>query len=138
MKKARLSPELLNLSPQLLNLDKYAIAKKWIEDFANDPAGLNTGNPSSLFNIQNTKLQTSLYEYLSEEVPKLLKEVTITGVLKFVVDEEQFENVIGKPLEYFICGQDQIDGFAELKAQSKPAKYCGKLFNVGDPTYTCK
>ena len=78
-----------------------------------------------------------LFNFLSDAVPALLKEVEVGGIIKYIIEEDDFMSNIGKYLEKFICGKSCPGGFDELKSFGKPSKFCGKVFNVGDPTYTC-
>lgn len=65
------------------------------------------------------------------------------------LDEEEIRNSLFVPLERFLCGcsggaedegkgKDTQEVFKELAALNDPQSLCGKLFRMGEPTYTCK
>lgn len=120
MKKAKLDDDLMESGK--------AVLKRWLSDYCHKPSYLTT------LNINDTKLQETLFKHFSDVVPSLLQKVKVGGVTKYVIDEK-FEKLIAWPLEHFICG---IKGFSSLQAYSKPLKFCGRVFKVGDPTYSCR
>ena len=133
MKKAK-----LETSHFLQESVERKISQKWITEFEKDSQRFELLSCPSQCNITETKLETTLFKYLSDTVPYLLKETQVGGVIKFIVDEDKFQEHITTVLEEFICGQDCKGGFHDLKSYGKPSKFCGKVFNVGDPTYSCK
>ncbi|KAG2467425.1 UBR2 ligase, partial [Polypterus senegalus] len=42
------------------------------------------------------------------------------------------------PMEWYLCGEDPATGFAKLEQASKPSHLCGRVFKVGEPTYSCR
>lgn len=65
-------------------------------------------------------------------------EVYSSPNLKAAINEEKCERIIFTPLEYFLCGEDPIVGFQRLVNSNSPSQLCGKLFKVGEPTYSCR
>ena len=58
--------------------------------------------------------------------------------LKAVFNEEKCQQMIFTPLEYFICGEDPSVGFQKLQNTNLPSQLCGRVFKVGEPTYSCR
>lgn len=58
--------------------------------------------------------------------------------LKALINEEKCQRMILAPLEYFICGEDPTIGFQKLQSSNSPSQLCGKVFKVGEPTYSCR
>ena len=111
-------------------------ASYWINLFTEDSKlNKNFESPSEI-QINNSKLETELFKYFSDVVPKLLTENKVGGVLRYSTDESKFEKLIAKELEYFIC--NSYNTSEVLQKFSNPSKFCGKVFGLGDPTYTCK
>ena len=65
-------------------------------------------------------------------------EVRETPTLKGFMKEEKFKKEILEPMEYFLCGEDPSKGFEKIKNLNNPPQLCGKLFKVGEPTYSCR
>ena len=114
-----------------------AVCVNWLELFAHDPS-LNTSSSPTEYVICDSKLEEHLFEYFSSVVPSLLEEVSSNGFLKYNANVEEFQAKVCKQFEHFICGGITDNGIQELARYSKPQKFCGKVFNVGDLTYTCK
>ncbi|XP_065661798.1 E3 ubiquitin-protein ligase UBR2 isoform X2 [Hydra vulgaris] len=129
MKKARFSHFIMNVPEHLNN--------EWLACFPKECFSVR--NPPYSYNTKESQLEAKIYSHLSQHAPKLMKEITtINNVSKFVIDEHKFKCWIVEPFEYFICGKDPSKGFEELRKINKPPNFCGRLFKVGDPTYTCK
>ncbi|XP_015779169.1 PREDICTED: LOW QUALITY PROTEIN: E3 ubiquitin-protein ligase UBR2-like [Acropora digitifera] len=58
--------------------------------------------------------------------------------LKAAINEEKCQRIIFTALEYFLCGEDPIVGFQKLLNANSPSQLCGKVFKVGEPTYSCR
>ncbi|XP_029189284.2 E3 ubiquitin-protein ligase UBR2-like [Acropora millepora] len=58
--------------------------------------------------------------------------------LKAAINEEKCQRFIFTALEYFLCGEDPIVGFQKLLNANSPSQLCGKVFKVGEPTYSCR
>ena len=85
----------------------------------------------------NDDIRNSMFLYLSNVAAAMLKEETVTGIRKIVADEK-IRKDMEPTFEAYLVGDDPDVGFQKLKALNRPAPFCGKVFNVGDPTYTCK
>ena len=88
--------------------------------------------------VMNQSGRKILHSYLANIIPILLQQERTNGVEKAFVDKEKWKALIEWPLGYFICGEDPEIGLAKIKELDTAPKVCGKLFDIGDPTYTCK
>lgn len=79
-----------------------------------------------------------LHSYLANVVPFLMKQEVLGGVEKVTLDHEKWKALIEWPLTYFMCGEDPEIGLAKIREMDSPPQICGKVFDIGDPTYTCK
>lgn len=76
-------------------------------------------------------------KHLSDYVYKCF-ELQSEPNLKALINEEKCQRMIFAPLEYFICGEDPTIGFQKLQSSNSPSQLCGKVFKVGEPTYSCR
>lgn len=79
-----------------------------------------------------------LHSYLAHVVPYILKRDFVNGVEKVLLNEEKWNVLIERPLGFFLCGEEPAQGLEKIKQLNSPPQFCGKVFNIGDPTYTCK
>lgn len=129
MKKAKLE--------ELVSSYNHAnVWQDWIEIFSREKTLNAELACPSLVNIHDSEIRNVLCSYISDIVPTLLTEDFVGGVLRYVADNEKTMKYLFTPLEHFISNSKA--GFHDLKTYSKPNKFCGKVFDVGDPTYTCK
>ena len=75
--------------------------------------------------------------HLSEYVHHCF-EIHTAPNLKAVINEEKCQRMIFAPLEYFICAENPEVGFEKLKSFNSPSQLCGKVFKIGEPTYSCR
>lgn len=75
--------------------------------------------------------------HLSEYVFKCFELHSVPN-LKAVINEQKCQRMIFAPLEYFICGEDPSVGFLKLQSANSPSQLCGRVFKVGEPTYSCR
>eukprot|EP00111_Clytia_hemisphaerica_P018489 TCONS_00054716-protein len=134
MKKAKLDlyPSESEMSPRSFKNH----AAYWAQLFNGDPKINKHFECPSQIQIRDTKLEKEIFEYLSNVVPSLLTENDVGGVLRYVTNTEKFEKLIAQELEYFLC--NSYNTKETLEEFSNPTKFCGKVFELGDPTYTCK
>lgn len=76
-------------------------------------------------------------KHLSEYVFKCF-ELHFEPNLKVLINEEKCQRMIFGPLECFICGEDPTIGFQKLQSMNAPSQLCGRVFKVGEPTYSCR
>lgn len=108
----------------------------WIKIFSKEKSLSVELTCPSLINVHDFEIRNVLCSYFSDVVPTLLTENNIGGVLRYVVDEEKTKKYLFQPLEHFLSNSKA--GLHDLKSYSRPNKYCGKVFDAGDLTYTCK
>ena len=88
--------------------------------------------------IANQTLREILYSYLASVVPLTLKKERVNDVEKLVIDHKKWKPLIEWPLGYFICGEDPDIELGRIKEMDSAPMFCGKVFEMGDPTYSCK
>ena len=54
------------------------------------------------------------------------------------IDDAAVEEQLLKPLERFICDGNPDEVMEKLSKLNDPPSQCGKLFKMGEPTYSCK
>jgi hypothetical protein len=54
------------------------------------------------------------------------------------IDEDAIRSQILRPLEEFLCAGDPEEVMKTLSKLNDPPTQCGKLFKVGEPTYSCR
>lgn len=70
-------------------------------------------------------------------VPELFRPQISTSPQSF--DEQRVYEELIKPLECFITGVEQSHELLDkLKNISKPPQLCGRVFKLGEPTYSCR
>uniref|UniRef100_A0A8C0UYB7 E3 ubiquitin-protein ligase n=1 Tax=Cyanistes caeruleus TaxID=156563 RepID=A0A8C0UYB7_CYACU len=48
------------------------------------------------------------------------------------------QHVLLGPMEWYLCGEDPAFGFPKLEQANRPSHLCGRVFKVGEPTYSCR
>ncbi|XP_078593152.1 E3 ubiquitin-protein ligase UBR2-like isoform X14 [Branchiostoma floridae x Branchiostoma japonicum] len=90
------------------------------------------------------QLKNALYQYWAQQVPKIFftsAEVAISTqrTPDAVQSEEKLSrDVLFEPLEWFLCGGNPAAVFQQLQSLNNPPQLCGKVFKVGEPTYSCR
>lgn len=77
------------------------------------------------------------HQLLSKQVFGCFESIQ-TPILKVNIKEDKCQDKIFDVLEYFLCGEDPLTGFAKLQSQNKPPQLCGKMFKFGEPTFSCR
>nr|XP_012219062.1 PREDICTED: E3 ubiquitin-protein ligase UBR2 [Linepithema humile]XP_012219063.1 PREDICTED: E3 ubiquitin-protein ligase UBR2 [Linepithema humile] len=77
-------------------------------------------------------------EYWRVWVPKIYSLERNGNCLEWTVDEETANRMLFKTLEEFICGGDPQVILKELSKMENPPSICGKMFKMGEPTYSCR
>ena len=54
------------------------------------------------------------------------------------IDNEAVKEQLLRPLERFLCDGDPQEVMKTLSALNDPPATCGKLFKMGEPTYSCR
>jgi E3 ubiquitin-protein ligase UBR2 len=53
-------------------------------------------------------------------------------------EERKAEKFLFRPIETFMCHGEPAEVFRQLKQNDCPPVLCGKVFKVGEPTYSCR
>ncbi|KAK2704905.1 E3 ubiquitin-protein ligase UBR2-like isoform X2 [Artemia franciscana] len=77
-------------------------------------------------------------DYWKFKVPNIFSPGMNCDCLHIVFDEDEVKRVLLDPLEMFICGRDPKAVFKELSELDNPPALCGKVFRMGEPTYSCR
>ncbi|XP_066279397.1 E3 ubiquitin-protein ligase UBR2-like [Branchiostoma lanceolatum] len=90
------------------------------------------------------QLKNALYQYWAQQVPKIFftsAEVAISTQRTHdavQAEEKLSRDVLFEPLEWFLCGGNPAAVFQQLQSLNNPPQLCGKVFKVGEPTYSCR
>uniref|UniRef100_A0A8C5KN28 E3 ubiquitin-protein ligase n=1 Tax=Jaculus jaculus TaxID=51337 RepID=A0A8C5KN28_JACJA len=85
--------------------------------------------------LQATDLTKEVYQHLAHYVPKIY----CRGPNPFPQKEDMLaQHVLLGPMEWYLCGEDPALGFPKLEQANKPSHLCGRVFKVGEPTYSCR
>uniref|UniRef100_A0A8B9C8Q5 E3 ubiquitin-protein ligase n=1 Tax=Anser brachyrhynchus TaxID=132585 RepID=A0A8B9C8Q5_9AVES len=80
-------------------------------------------------------LQKEVYQHLAYYVPKIY----CRGPNPAPQREDMLaQHVLLGPMEWYLCGEDPAFGFPKLEQANKPSHLCGRVFKVGEPTYSCR
>ncbi|XP_043205859.1 E3 ubiquitin-protein ligase UBR2-like [Amphibalanus amphitrite] len=74
-------------------------------------------------------------EFWKESVPRLTVPPPAAPVEEQTAFEDQRHRLLLRPLSRFLLGDDAVDG---EESAPPPSQVCGKVFNNGDPTYSCR
>lgn len=77
-------------------------------------------------------------EYWRIWVPKIFSPERNGNCLEWIIDEDTANRMLFRPLEEFICGGDPQVILKELAKMDNPPSICGKMFKIGEPTYSCR
>lgn len=85
--------------------------------------------------LQATDLTREVYQHLAHCVPKIY----CRGPNPYPQKEDTLaQHILLGPMEWYICGEDPALGFPKLEQANKPSHLCGRVFKVGEPTYSCR
>uniref|UniRef100_A0A8C0ISR0 E3 ubiquitin-protein ligase n=1 Tax=Chelonoidis abingdonii TaxID=106734 RepID=A0A8C0ISR0_CHEAB len=85
--------------------------------------------------LQATDLPKEVYLHLAYYVPKIY----CRGPNPAPQSEDMLaQHVLLGPMEWYLCGEDPAFGFPKLEQANKPSHLCGRVFKVGEPTYSCR
>uniref|UniRef100_A0A8D1KT43 E3 ubiquitin-protein ligase n=1 Tax=Sus scrofa TaxID=9823 RepID=A0A8D1KT43_PIG len=111
---SELEPEVQAIDRSLLECSAEETAGKW---------------------LQATDLAREVYQHLAYYVPKIY----CRGPNPFPQKEDTLAHqVLLGPMEWYLCGEDPGLGFSKLEQTNKPSHLCGRVFKVGEPTYSCR
>ncbi|XP_032673468.1 E3 ubiquitin-protein ligase UBR2 [Odontomachus brunneus] len=71
-------------------------------------------------------------------VPKIYSPERNGNCLAWSIDEAKAQKILFSPLEEFICNGDPQVVLKELTKMDNPPSMCGRVFKLGEPTYSCR
>ncbi|XP_046835052.1 E3 ubiquitin-protein ligase UBR2 [Vespa crabro] len=71
-------------------------------------------------------------------VPKIYSPEPNGNCLDWSFDEEKAQKILYNTLEEFICNDDPQVVLKQLSQMDNPPSICGKVFKMGEPTYSCR
>ncbi|XP_011862906.1 PREDICTED: E3 ubiquitin-protein ligase UBR2 [Vollenhovia emeryi] len=77
-------------------------------------------------------------EYWRVWVPKIYSPGSKSNCLEWAIDEDTANRMLLRTLEEFICGGDPQMILKELSMMDNPPSICGRMFKMGEPTYSCR
>ncbi|XP_022090743.1 E3 ubiquitin-protein ligase UBR2-like [Acanthaster planci] len=80
------------------------------------------------------ELKAALYRFWRDNVPQAYTSNELSVPEEDVVCQEK----LLKPLEWFMCNGDPRLVFQQLKKTDSPPQLCGRVFKMGEPTYSCR
>ncbi|XP_075411213.1 E3 ubiquitin-protein ligase UBR2 isoform X2 [Tenrec ecaudatus] len=111
---SELEPEVQAIDRSLLECSAEETAAKW---------------------LQATDLTSEVYQHLAYYVPKIYCRGPNPVPQK---EDALVQRILLGPMEWYLCGEDPAFGFAKLEQANKPSHLCGRVFKVGEPTYSCR
>ncbi|ETE66935.1 E3 ubiquitin-protein ligase UBR2, partial [Ophiophagus hannah] len=85
--------------------------------------------------LQASDLPKEIYKHLAYYVPQIY----CRGPNPAPEREDMLaQHVLLGPMEWYLCGEDPTYGFQKLEQANKPSHLCGRVFKVGEPTYSCR
>ncbi|XP_038072010.1 E3 ubiquitin-protein ligase UBR2-like isoform X2 [Patiria miniata] len=79
-------------------------------------------------------LNTALYQFWRDNVPRAYT----SNELSVPEEDLMCQEKLLQPLEWFICNGDPSLVFQQLKKTDNPPQLCGRVFKMGEPTYSCR
>ncbi|CAK9304522.1 unnamed protein product [Gordionus sp. m RMFG-2023] len=108
------------MKDKLDSFNRNLTLKKWEES-------LSLGN-----------LKDELYHHWKKYIPIIYNpDFNFNNPTQLIDDDKSANDILFKPMEYFICGGDPDEVFNQLKNEDVMPNVCGKLFKNGQPTYSC-
>ncbi|XP_014664859.1 PREDICTED: E3 ubiquitin-protein ligase UBR2-like [Priapulus caudatus] len=86
--------------------------------------------------FQQGTLAQALRSHWKKQVPLICSPLYLPG--NQPLEEDETRKSLLFPLELFICGGEPQEVFSQLKNLDNPRQLCGKVFKVGEPTYSCR
>lgn len=87
---------------------------------------------------QGVLSSTHFKEHWRVWVPRLYSPTQNESCLDWTFDEEKARKILFNTLEEFICDGDPGEILGNLSQLDKPPSVCGRVFKVGEPTYSCR
>ncbi|XP_038154289.1 E3 ubiquitin-protein ligase UBR2 [Cyprinodon tularosa] len=89
--------------------------------------------------LEAPDLQQEVYGHLAHYVPRILCQGPHSGGGREQQREElATQLLLLAPLEWFLLGGEPASGLAMLQQNNRSPPLCGRVFKVGEPTYSCR
>uniref|UniRef100_A0A8C8SCN8 E3 ubiquitin-protein ligase n=1 Tax=Pelusios castaneus TaxID=367368 RepID=A0A8C8SCN8_9SAUR len=85
--------------------------------------------------LQATDLPKEVYLHLAYYIPKIYSRGPNPAPQR---EDMLAQHILLGPMEWYLCGEDPAFGFPKLEQANKPSHLCGRVFKVGEPTYSCR
>lgn len=111
----------IEMQPAPRTVDAKEVVQKWLEKHEE---GVLTPN--------------TFKEYWRKWVPRIYSPSLNESCINWSFNEDEAQRVLFNTLEEFICRGDPQVVLNELSQLDKPPSVCGRVFKMGDPTYSCR
>ncbi|MGH0154885.1 UNVERIFIED_CONTAM: hypothetical protein FKN15_044511 [Acipenser sinensis] len=85
--------------------------------------------------LQATDLPKDVYLHLARYVPKIFCRSPNPNPKN---EDMLTQHILTGPMEWYLCGEDPATSIPKLEQASRPSQLCGRVFKVGEPTYSCR
>ncbi|XP_041071122.1 E3 ubiquitin-protein ligase UBR2 isoform X2 [Carcharodon carcharias] len=85
--------------------------------------------------LQAADLTRDVYQHLAYYVPKIYCRGSNPNPLN---EEMLAQHILLGPMEWYLCGEDPAVGTTKLEKANKSSQLCGRVFKIGEPTYSCR
>ncbi|XP_078413257.1 E3 ubiquitin-protein ligase UBR2 isoform X1 [Cetorhinus maximus] len=85
--------------------------------------------------LQAADLTRDVYQHLAYYVPKIYCRGSNPNLLN---EEMLAQHILLGPMEWYLCGEDPAVGTTKLEKANKSSQLCGRVFKIGEPTYSCR
>ncbi|XP_017779265.1 PREDICTED: E3 ubiquitin-protein ligase UBR2 isoform X2 [Nicrophorus vespilloides] len=111
----------VDMKPSLDSIDTKQVTAKWIKEYLDGVLSLN-----------------HFQDYWKRWVPRLYSPTLNESCLNWSFNEDDTNRIMFTPLEEFICNGDPAVVLAAMTQLDKPPSVCGRVFKLGEPTYSCR
>ncbi|XP_058880723.1 E3 ubiquitin-protein ligase UBR2 isoform X2 [Acipenser ruthenus] len=85
--------------------------------------------------LQATDLPKDVYLHLARYVPKIFCRSPNPNPKN---EDMLTQHILTGPMEWYLCGEDPATSIPKLEQANRPSQLCGRVFKVGEPTYSCR
>ncbi|XP_058468138.1 E3 ubiquitin-protein ligase UBR1-like isoform X2 [Malaya genurostris] len=87
----------------------------------------------------NSLSQVDIVNFLQSTATQFVYEQkSSTAIGSYNIDEQNVKDIVIDVFEKFICGDDSHIYLERLKLENTFASICGRVFKIGEPTYSCR
>ena len=110
------------------------------------PFGSRNLTPEQILQYWNSSFEKDTLSCLHfrdwwrQKVPKIFTPIPSMNYQKpnEHIEEEDVRRYFFDILERFLCNGDPSEMFKKLSSMNAPQTQCGKVFKIGEPTYSCR